>query len=157
MNRTFHRDLSCARPSERTAATLRGVLAEQYPELSEQSVVTALDQATRAAAALLNNAGDPAGGTALVAALARDRLDAQRERRAASASAADPESRSGPLRVSPWSPQRSQLKTEPWLPTVWPDTWRMVVTKGIFAEHRRFHPYKSTLEKSSAAGLGAFL
>jgi hypothetical protein len=64
------------------SATLRRELAEQYSELPEQSVAIALDQATRAAAVLLNNAD---GNAKLVAMLARDRLNAQRERRTAAA------------------------------------------------------------------------
>jgi hypothetical protein len=69
-----------------SSSTLRRELAEQYSDLPEQSVATALDQATRAATALLNNTDDTASGNPeLVAMLARDRLNAQRERRAAAA------------------------------------------------------------------------
>jgi tRNA A37 N6-isopentenylltransferase MiaA len=72
--------------SPESTRTLRRELTEQYAELPAQSVATALDQATRAAAALLHDTDDQAAGTAaLVAMLARDRLNAQRARRAAAA------------------------------------------------------------------------
>ena len=83
MKRTSGRDRPGIRSSEAASSALRRELAELYPELPVQSVTIALDQATRAAAALLNNTDTAAGKSALVAMLARDRLDAQRARRAA--------------------------------------------------------------------------
>src|SRR5688500_2478342 len=95
MNRTFHRDHPRRRSSEPRAGTLHRELAEQYCELPEQTVATALDQATRAAAALLNSSDDTSGSNAaLVAVLARERLNAQRERRAAAARRIDLQGRS---------------------------------------------------------------
>ena len=82
MKRTSGRDHPRIRPSG-SSSTLRRELAEQYSELPVQSVATALDQATRAAAALLNDTDTAGGNAALVAMLARDRLNAQRARRAA--------------------------------------------------------------------------
>ncbi len=65
-------------------STLRQELSEQYPELSGQSVATALDQATRAAALLTNSTdGRATVDEVLVAMLARDRLDARSARFAA--------------------------------------------------------------------------
>jgi hypothetical protein len=66
----------------RAAATLHEELLAGYPELPCQVVATAIDGAARAAIALRN--GGPAGAySALVARLARDRLDVLRERHAA--------------------------------------------------------------------------
>lgn len=83
MKRTYDRDRPRVGSSEFTPSTLRRELAEQYAELPVQSVTIALDQAARAAAALLHNTDTAGGNAALVAMLARDRLNAQRARRAA--------------------------------------------------------------------------
>lgn len=95
MNRTSTRDRPGSRTSEPRSSTLAQELAEQYPELSGQSVATALNQAHRAAAVLTNNtAGMVTAAGPLVALLARDRLDAQRARYAAAARRIDRHRRS---------------------------------------------------------------
>jgi hypothetical protein len=70
--------------SPRGLSFLLAELEDQYPELPAQWVSIALDQAARAAAVLTNSRDDD-GSRLLVAMLARDRLDAQRQRRAAAA------------------------------------------------------------------------
>lgn len=86
MGRTSAQDRPGSWSSEPKSSTLRQELAEKYPELSGQSVATALDQATRAAAVLTNNTeGIGTAEGPLVALLARDRLDSQRARYVAAA------------------------------------------------------------------------
>lgn len=83
MKRTSGRENPGIRSTVFPSSSLRRELAEQYSELPVQSVTIALDQATRAAAALLTGTDTAGGDAALVAMLARDRLNAQRARRAA--------------------------------------------------------------------------
>ena len=72
--------------STRRGDSVRETLAAEYPELSGQAVSVALEQATRAAVALT---GDHVHSLltrdGLVASLARNRLDAMRERQATAA------------------------------------------------------------------------
>jgi hypothetical protein len=72
--------------STRPRESVRDTLTAEYPELSGQAVSVALEQAIRAAT-MLTGGNAPTASTAegLVAALARNRLDAMRERQATAA------------------------------------------------------------------------